>query len=262
MILILLFGLCVGSFLNVLIYRLPRNIFPGSGRSFCPNCKKNISWFDNVPLVSYLVLRGHCRFCKSPIPIRYPIVELLTGIVTLIIFNFNFLILNQFLIFNFKNVLEFFLSLLLAWSLIAIFFIDLEHQIIPDKIVLPLCLIFFIYYLVTGYRLLVTNYLPSAVVSLLLFLLLFLITKGKGMGFGDVKLAFLMGLVLGFPKVIVAFYIAFLTGALLGIILILGKKAKFGKPIPFGPFLVFGTILSYLWGEKIIKAAELLLLRY
>jgi len=172
-----------------------------------------------------------------------------------LIFNFKFLILNQFLILNFKNVLEFFLSLLLAWSLIAIFFIDLEHQIIPDKIVLPLIIIFTIYAILTAdYWLLL-----SAAGAFLFLFLIWLATKGKGMGFGDVKLAFLMGLVLGFPNIILAFYIAFLTGAALGIILILGRKAKFGKPIPFGPFLAFGTILSYLWGEKILKAAEKLL---
>ncbi|RJR25464.1 prepilin peptidase [Candidatus Microgenomates bacterium] len=243
------FGLSIGSFLNVLIYRLPRNIPFVFKRSFCPKCRKKISWFDNVPLFSFFILKGLCRQCHSPISWRYPLVELLAA-------GFFVLVFSQI---GQISTIGLILSLILFSGLIVIFFIDLEHQIIPDKIVLPLCLIYFIYYLVTDYWLLVTNHLPSAVVSFLLFLSLFLITKGKGMGFGDVKLSFLMGLVLGFPKVVIAFYIAFLTGAFLGIILILVKKAKFGKPIAFGPFLVFGTTLSYLWGEKIIKTLEKLL---
>jgi len=153
-----------------------------------------------------------------------------------------------------------FLSYLLICGLVVIFFIDLEHQIIPDEIVIPLSILFLVYFLMTNPQLLITNYLITALISFLFLYFIFLLTKGKGMGFGDVKLAFLMGLVLGFPKIVVAFYLAFLTGAFIGVILILLGKAKLKQKIAFGPFLVFGTIFSLLWGEKIVTLAEKVLL--
>lgn len=251
-----LLGLVVGSFLNVVIYRLPRGLNFVKGRSFCPNCRKTIAWYDNLPLFSFIVLRGKCRRCHSPISLRYPVVELLTGIVTVLILNFKFEILNQFLIFNFKNLIETFLYLVFVWALIAIFFIDLEHQIIPDETIFPVITLFLVFSLINNYQLLITNYLPSAIGAFMFLFLVWAITKGRGMGFGDVKLAFLMGLSLGFPKIILAFYIAFLTGALVGVILVLARKKKFGQQIAFGPFLVLGVIVALIWGEKAINLAQ------
>jgi leader peptidase (prepilin peptidase)/N-methyltransferase len=148
------------------------------------------------------------------------------------------------------------IDLLIYWflisALIVIFFTDLREQIVPDEVVYPAILIAFLF-LMTNYQLLITNYLLSAFGAGLFFLILHLITRRKGMGLGDVKLAILMGLVLGFPKIIVAFYLAFLTGALIGVILILGRKKKFGEQIPFGPFLSGATIVALFWGEEIMK---------
>lgn len=257
-----LVGLCIGSFLNVLIYRLPRGISVKRGRSFCPNCRKKISWYDNIPLLSFAMLGGRCRFCRSPISFRYPLVELITGLLTLLIFNSKFLISNQFLIFNFKTVADLVLTLLLVWGLIVIFFIDLEHQVIPDEILLPIILLFLVKQILYSLFFIHNSLLIILLPPLLSFVFMFsiyLITKGKGMGFGDVKLAFLMGLVLGYPKIIVAFYLAFLTGAFLGLILVVVKKVKFGQKIPFGPFLVWGTTASILWGEEILNIARKIL---
>jgi len=153
-----------------------------------------------------------------------------------------------------------FLSYLLICGLVVIFFIDLEHQIIPDEIVIPLSVLFLGYRLLTNIQYLISNFLITGIVSFLFLYLIHLLTKGRGMGLGDVKLAFLMGLVLGFPKIVVAFYLAFLTGAFVGVILILLGKAKLKQKIAFGPFLVFGTIFSLLWGEKIVTLAEKVLL--
>jgi len=153
-----------------------------------------------------------------------------------------------------------FLSYLLICGLVVIFFIDLEHQIIPDEIVIPLSVLFLGYRLLTNIQYLISNFLITGIVSFLFLYLIHLLTKGKGMGLGDVKLAFLMGLVLGFPKIVVAFYLAFLTGAFVGVILILLSRAKLKQKIAFGPFLVFGTIFSLLWGEKIVTLAEKVLL--
>lgn len=240
---IFVLGVLVGSFVNVVIYRLPLGLNFVRGRSFCPRCKRKIKWFDNVPLLSFFLLKGRCRFCRSPISWRYPIVEALTACLFVLAFSQISLIGLIGLIF----------SLILISGLIIIFFIDLEHQIIPDEIIFPLVGVFLVYYLFTSPQLLITNYLITGLVSFLLFLLLLLITRGRGMGFGDVKFAFLIGLVLGFPKVIVAFYVAFLTGAFCGVILLLAGRARFGQKIPFGPFLSLGMLTAYLWGKAIIS---------
>jgi len=144
------------------------------------------------------------------------------------------------------------LGYLLIAGLLVIFFIDLEHQIIPDQIVFPLSLTFFFNALITNYYLLITNLLPSAVIFALFFYFLHFVTKGKGMGLGDVKFAFLIGLFFGFPSALVAFYLAFLTGAIVGSILILVKKARFGQPIPFGPFLASGSILTLFFQDQFL----------
>lgn len=242
----LITGLAIGSFLNVLIYRIPRGIGFVKGRSFCPKCKKKINWYGNIPVISFVLLKGRCRKCQSPISLRYPVVELLTGVL------FVLGALGQLGKLGELGILGAIIGVLLTWvlfsALIVIFFIDLEHQIIPDQILLPIILLFFVWNLVIGNWL----FLLSGFISSLFFLLVHLVTKGKGMGLGDVKLAFLMGLALGFPKIVVAVYLAFLTGAVVGTILILGKKAKFGQKIAFGPFLSFSTIITFLWGEKII----------
>jgi len=237
-------GLVIGSFLNVVIYRLPRGLGFVRGRSFCPKCKHKINWFDNVPVISFLILKGRCRFCGRKISWRYPLIELLAGA----LFYLSYLSHLSFL------------NYLLICGLVVIFFIDLEHQIIPDEIVIPLSVLFLGYRLLTNIQYLISNFLITGIVSFLFLYLIHLLTKGKGMGLGDVKLAFLMGLVLGFPKIVVAFYLAFLTGAFVGVILILLSRAKLKQKIAFGPFLVFGTIFSLLWGEKIVTLAEKVLL--
>ncbi len=249
---IFLLGLVVGSFLNVLIYRLPRQLSVVWGRSGCPHCRKKIAWFDNIPLLSFLLLKGRCRACHSPISWRYPAVELLTAVLFALGTRVYLSGLSDL---SYLRIAELSLTLILFSALIAIFFIDLEQQIIPDSILLPVIVLFFLHSLLTA------NYWPLvAAFSASLFLwLIWALTRGQGMGLGDVKLAFLMGLSLGFPKIIVAFYLAFLTGAVIGVILILVKRARFGQKIAFGPFLAAATIITVLWGEKIFALAQKLL---
>jgi len=248
---IFILGLSTGSFLNVLIYRLPRSL-KLTGRSFCPKCKKKIFWYDNIPVLSFLLLRGKCRHCHSPISKYYPVVELLTGVLFLItaILLFGQEIRDMRYEIRFFFLLTY--HLFLISSLIVVFFTDLRHRIIPDQLIYPTIIIAFIF---QAYSLRSTVYscLLAAFGAGLFFLLLHLITRGKGMGFGDVKLAFLMGLVLGPLRVILALYLAFLTGAFTGVILILAKKKKFGEQIPFGPFLVGSTIVALFWGQEIVE---------
>jgi|SRR3989344_7981357 len=273
LLLLLILGLCIGSFLNVLIDRLPedRSIL---GRSYCDNCKKKLKWYDMIPVATFILLNRKCRYCQSPISFYYPLVEILTGIIFICVY-FYVLKLNNlpFTIFHlsFDSTIEQFSNLTINYvyllfitcSLIVIFFSDLKYGIIPDKIIFPAIAIAAIYHLSFPIfhlqaipQVSLVNFLLSALGAFIFMLLLFLTTRGKGMGFGDVKLAFLMGLILGFPLIISAFYLAFLTGAAIGIILIIwGKKKLSGGKIPFGPFLVLGTFLNLFLGSQIIQSA-------
>ncbi|HSX40633.1 MAG TPA: prepilin peptidase [Candidatus Saccharimonadales bacterium] len=256
---IFLLGLCVGSFLNVVIDRLPHERSIIKGRSHCEHCKKTLAWFDLIPLVSFLFLKGKCRHCHKFFGWHYIGIELLTGVLFVItavwffsnhpqIFNFQFLIFN--LVYYF----------FIVSSLIAIFFIDLKHGIIPDKIVYPAIAISFLFQILNspasqrGEPFSILNSLLSALGAFAFFLLLYLGTKGKGMGLGDVKFSFLLGLILGFPLIVVGLYVAFLTGAIISIILILWRKKRFsGGTIPFGPFLVFGTLVALFFGKQLLS---------
>jgi prepilin signal peptidase PulO-like enzyme (type II secretory pathway) len=236
-----IFGLAIGSFLNVLIYRLPKSLSI-SGRSFCPKCKKKITWRDNIPLLSFIFLGGRCRYCHSPISWQYPLVELVTALLT------TWVVYNKLVYYT--QVVPVFFTLFICWVLIAIFVTDLKERIIPDQIVYPailFSLLFILIYRAPEYK----QYLASGILAAGFFWLLYLITRGKGMGLGDVKLAGMMGLVLGFPQIVVALYIAFLTGAALGVILMLIGKKKPKSQIAFGPFLALGTLISLFYGEII-----------
>lgn len=263
MILILFFiiGATIGSFLNVLIDRLPKGEQVVKGRSHCDHCHKKLGFFDLVPLLSFLLLGGRCRYCRKKISFFYPLVEFLTGIIFVMSFNF----------YNPTTLASIFpaspaggqllTSLVVICSLIVIFFTDLKYYIIPDEmivvgIIATILHIFVFSYSPTNIVSLLNCYivaLVSGIIAGIFFFLLFLITKGKGMGQGDIKLAFLMGLLLGWPKIILAVYIAFLTGALVGVILILVGKKRFGQIIPFGPFLVLGTLAAIFYSNQLLN---------
>jgi len=261
---IFLFGLAVGSFLNCVIYRLETggNFF--RGRSFCPKCKHILSWPDLIPLFSFLLLKGKCRYCQQKISWQYPLVEFSTAWLFVLIFNLQFIsTLSQFITTLYLFIISCFL--------IIIFVYDLKHYIIPDKIIYPAIAVAFLYQIIsnfqwvaggwrpisiTNFQFLITNfYHPflSAVGAALFFLFIVLISRGKWMGVGDIKLAFLMGLVLGFPNILVALFSAFLLGAIIGIGLIISGKKTLKSEVPFGPFLVTGTFIALFWGQEIIN---------
>ncbi len=245
---IFLFGLVVGSFLNVVIYRTETNEDIVFGRSCCRQCHRILAWYDLVPLLSFLALRGKCRYCRQLISAQYPLVELLTGIMfVLIAWRLGFVRDLEFGIGNFFiiNYYWFIVS-----TLIIIFVYDLKHYIIPDKVVYAAILVSGIWYSVFGFFLnFYTKYeilytLLAALLAGGFFLIIVLLTKGEGMGGGDIKLAFLMGLFLGTEKILTALVLAFTLGAFWGIILILLKKKTLKSAIPFGPFLVIGTLAA------------------
>jgi len=237
-------GFCVGSFINCVVDR--KGI--AFGRSHCDHCQKPLAWFDNIPLLSFAFLGGKSRCCRKRISWRHPLVELATGVT----FGIGYVVCGIGGIEGIRDIGEILFLLFISSALMAIFVFDWQYQIIPDKITFS-AVVLTLFYLLIKYSIFYTLYsILTALGAMGFFLFLYLITKGKGMGFGDVKFAFLMGLLLGWPGILVALYFAFLTGAGVGIILILLGKKKFGQHIPFGPFLVVGTFVSLFWGEKIL----------
>lgn len=236
-------GMVVGSFLNVCICRLPKGESVVSPPSHCPQCDYRIRWYDNIPLFSYLLLRGKCRGCGMHISIRYPLVELLNGLLTLALF------------LRFGATLPFLVLFLFCSALVVITFIDLEHQIIPDEISLPGIVIGFI----------CSFFLPniSWLNSLLGILLgggsLLLVAYGyqwltgkEGMGGGDIKLLAMMGAFLGWKSILFIIFASSLVGSLIGITIMLVQKKDSKLAIPFGPYLALGAVLYIFYGRQII----------
>ena len=212
-------GLVLGSFVSVVSYRLPRGLGFIVGRSFCDSCKKELKWYDNIPLISFLLYRGASRCCGKKISIRYPIIEFASavGFVTLYLFSLS---------------PEYYV---LCTILLAILVIDLEHQIIPDEltwIVLALGLI-------ANVQSPMITLFPAFLFSLSL-LSLFLITNGRGMGLGDVKLAIPLGLILGLEKGVYWLITSFILGGIVATVLLILKRANLKTKIDFGPFLIIG----------------------
>lgn len=243
-VLLFVFGLLVGSFLSSLTYRYPREEKVSSGRSFCPICKKTIAWHDNIPLLSYIVLKGRCRNCDDKISLRYPLIELSTALS--FVFVGWFVNTGSAFYIGYFWVLPYLLYLFTV--LIAIFVIDLEHKIIPDSLVYSIFIATLVVLFITSTPL--YPHLLAAFGAATFLLLLHLLTGGRGMGLGDVKFALAGGLILA-NLVIVWMFISFLLGAIVGLLLIVLGKAKFGKEIPFGPFLIIGLIVAMFFGTTI-----------
>ena len=250
-------GLGVGSFITAYSYRWPRGISVKKGRSFCPHCKKKISWYDNIPLISYLLLGGKCRNCGEKISIRYPLIEFLTAVTFISVYYFlsSCTKLQSSPICEWQSVLGWWALpylLTLASILLAIFVIDFEHQLIPDE------LVFFLINISVFALIIATNdklylFLLSGFGMALFLLLLNLITKGRGMGLGDVKLVIPLGLILGWPYSLVWLFVSFISGGVVGLILIALKRARFGKHIAFGPFMILAFLITMFWGDSLVS---------
>lgn len=240
---VFLLGLAVGSFDNVAIYRIPEGISLWAPRSFCPNCHARIAWYDNIPLMSYAFLRARCRDCGQPISLRYPLVELASGLLFLAVFAR----------LGFEWQVELIPHLFLVTVLIIVSAIDLRLQIIPNRVMypaIPLGLAAMgavalargdVGIFLRGLAGLAIGGVPLALLALLL---------PRGMGMGDAKLAAFTGIFLGYHQ-LVAFFFAFLTGSLVGMGMILaGRKGRKSR-IPFGPFLALGALVALFWGQAV-----------
>ncbi len=274
-------GSCVGSFLNVISDRLENGKSIIFGRSHCESCKNKLYARDLVPVFSFLSLKGRCRYCKEKLSYMYLVSELLTGFV----FVFTAFHLNLTKDFNSFSIFSYVYLIIVFSAYIIILLSDFKFRLIPDKVVIPVIIMIFgalifngfftyfstlarlkadplgMYLIKVGYmsnilRPLISGTVyviaSSALISLFFWFLIF-ITKGRGMGFGDVKLGFLIGLFNGWPNSILAIFLGFFSGAVFSLALILFGKKGMKDTIAFGPFLILGSFVSFFWGSQIIK---------
>ncbi|MBU1026401.1 MAG: prepilin peptidase [Candidatus Margulisbacteria bacterium] len=254
LILLFIFGTVIGSFLNLCIHRLPRGESIIKPRSHCPGCNRILQPWELIPIFSYLLAQGRCRYCDQPISLRYPLVELVTGLLFVVVaFRFS----------AFSQMVEYIFTVIFTCLLVLVFFIDLEKQVVVDNIVLG------------GISFgLVLNYIRglswpdgsginpfiSAVLGMIIgYVILYLIRaissfilKKEAMGEGDLFIAALLGAYLGWQGMFLSLFLAFFVGGLAGVILLVFKKAKLGAYLPFGPSLVVGGLLALFFQAQII----------
>ncbi len=263
--LIFIIGLLIGSFLNVVIYRLPimmnrnwkkechefldldysedsQKFNLAVPQSSCPSCQTKIKPYQNIPIFSYIFLKGQCAQCKTHISLRYPVIEGFTGITSALV------------AYQFGYGLEMLFALILTWTLIALSFIDIDHQLLPDSITLPvlwLGLLLSLFSIYTESH----NSIIGAIAGYLslwtVYQVFKLVTGKEGMGFGDFKLLALLGAWLGWQYIPMIILLSSLVGAVIGIAMIILVKKDKNVPIPFGPYLAAAGWLALLWGDKI-----------
>ena len=243
-----LMGLAGGSFLNAVIYRIDNLMSIARERSRCPHCKKEIAWYDLLPLLSFIALKGQCRNCGKKISWQYPVIELATAVLFVVLY----------------------LSVGLSWYtlflaiismfLMVIFVVDLREMIIPDIMVIPALVFWAVVWIISlipgidlGMPVDFLNFLYGGLLGAGFIGLIVLITKGKGMGIGDIKLAGLLGFVLGWPYALIGLFAAFIVGSLIGIILLVTKIKKLKSEIPFAPFLIIGFYIAIFWGAYFVN---------
>ncbi len=241
---IFIFGMCIGSFVNVCIYRLPASksiIDPP--RSICPNCGSIIRFYDNIPVLSYLWLKGRCRNCNKPISFRYPLVEIISGAFALCTF------------LKFGPTLEALVYFAFITALVAITFIDIDHQLIPDLITIPGIPVSFLASFVLPsitYKESLLGLLAGGGSLLLVGWAYYLIKKAEGMGGGDIKLMAMIGAIVGWKGVLFTIFVSSLVGTLVGITIMLRTKKGMKIAVPFGPFLSIGAIIYIFFGPGLI----------
>jgi leader peptidase (prepilin peptidase)/N-methyltransferase len=256
-----IFGSLVGSFLNVCIHRMPNNESVVWPSSHCPHCKKRIPTYDNIPFISFILLKGKCRFCKKNISLRYPLVELVTAVMFVVLFN------------RYGMTYDFFCYVVFTCALIVATFIDISHRIIPDEISVGGMVVGFILMSVKGfnfapfsfnYKPMLNSFLGIIIGGGIIYLTGFLFDlvyfkllkrppiqgETESMGGGDVKLLAMIGAFLWWQKAVLTFFLAPFFGAIIGIINLVTKK---DHTIPYGPFLSLAALISLFWGNKIIE---------
>lgn len=261
-----LFSLCIGSFLNVVIYRTPKmmeqewrndcqlflhpeqpvidesKLSLSKPASTCPKCKTEIRWYQNIPVISWLALRGKCGSCQNPISIRYPLIELLTALCSLVI------------VAVFGPTLQMLFGLLLTWTLIALTFIDFDTQLLPDRYTLTLAALGLginSYAIYTSPTSAIWGYIIGFLCLWIVYYLFKIITGKEGMGYGDFKLLAALGAWMGPLMLPLIVLLSSMVGAIIGIILL--KIRKENRPFAFGPYIAIAGWIAFIWGEQIMK---------
>lgn len=283
-----LLGLMLGSLIDSLASRSLKNQ-SFKGRSYCDQCKKTLSWYDLFPIFSFIFARGRCRHCHKKLSLEYPLIEVLVGL--LIAFTFWQTIPINFLTLSTSSQtllsLEVLFKSFVVSVLLTVLITDIKGGIIPDRITYPAAAVVLAYFVIklilSGYFLYISLWMSplgkyllppysdyfyrhvltyaspfglgilSALGIGLFFMALIIVTRGRGMGGGDLKLGIFLGLILGFPNSLIALALAFLAGSLVGIALIVLRKKHFGQTIPFGPFLSLGGIIALYYGNQILN---------
>lgn len=241
-----LIGLCVGSFLNVVIYRVPNEMSLSKPRSHCPKCDYVLHWYDNIPILSYIMLGGKCRNCKESISIRYTLVEIL---------NMLLWILSVYLFYE-VSIVYCIISMICCSLLICVFFIDLEHMLIFNRFSISIAILGIIAMFFDNNTKILDHILGGVIGGLAFVLLYFgciLILKKEGFGWGDVKLVAAAGLLLGWQKLLFAMMIASVLGSIVLLIIRAVQKDENGKEYPFAPFIVVGVIMAMFIGAPVIE---------
>ncbi|MDD5527501.1 MAG: prepilin peptidase [Patescibacteria group bacterium] len=253
-----LFGAIIGSFTNCFVWRLHENETLWD-RSYCPKCRKLIAWFDNIPVLSFLFLRGRGRCCGKKISWQYPLVEFSTAC----LFALSFYLLaknllgeaslsdNLYLIADNKFILSLIKDWLIIFALTTIFIYDLRWYLIPDKVALPAALLIFLLNIFLGYNWL--TLLICAIIGGGFFLLQFLVSQGKWVGGGDIRLGILLGFATGrYDELILAILLTYFIGSIIGVGLVIFGKKDWSSKVPLGVFLAPALLITLFWGQRII----------
>ncbi|MCY4524150.1 MAG: prepilin peptidase [Halobacteriovoraceae bacterium] len=247
----IVFGLIVGSFLNMLIYRLPRDIgLLSPNRSFCPNCKKKLLLLENIPVISFVILKGSCSGCKRKISWQYPVIELVSAVLSFILFPS---------IITADNLMEYFFKYTIIASFVVHIIVDLKHKILPDMITGYLAAIFLFYSILHHSW---TYWMIGGLIGYFFPLLvtwIFYKYRGiRGMGLGDIKLFSALGIYLGVYGIIHNIFLSCLIGSIAGIVLISAKKIKKQDAIPFGPFIILIAIFQIFFENEFARLVNLI----
>ena len=240
-------GLVVGSFLNALIYRIHSGESIAAGRSKCPHCQHSLTIKDLVPVLSFVWLRGHCRYCRQAIAWQYPVVEAVTALLFWLAFSVNL----QLYPTNWELVAHCFRDFLVLSALVVVFVYDLKWMLIPDSVVLPVVVVTVIINLLLGQSLL--QLLLSLAIGFGFFAIQYYFSGGTWIGGGDLRLGLLMGAVLAWPNLLVAIFLAYIVGATVSVGLLLTKKVNRKTEVPFGVFLAPATVVALLWGSQLLN---------
>ena len=235
----LIFGLIFGSFYNVVGLRVPIHESFTEGRSMCPGCKHSLSWYELIPVFSYIFLLGKCKRCGEKISILYPITELATGFLFVLSYH------------TFGLSIELMISLLLCSMLVIVLVTDIKYMLIPNKVLLFFLPIFIILRIIEP----LTPWWSSiggAFIGTSIIAIIILVSRG-GMGAGDMKLFGVLGIVLGVKHVLLAFFLSCIIGSVVGVLMLLLKVIKRKQPVPFGPYIVIATVITYFYGDQLIN---------